>query len=122
MDSLRSSVGAAIAVAFTLAACGGQAALAPHPAVRRTPHPTVRRTPEPASASSRQIFTSDCGVCHSLDGGENPHKDGGDLKRLLISRAALTQFVSEMPVRHSLAPRQVRAIVDYIYAVEHGSG
>jgi mono/diheme cytochrome c family protein len=66
----------------------------------------------------RALFAEDCSVCHSLSGARSPRLQGGDLLGLHVRRQAMLQFVQEMPVRHRLAPSQVRTVADYVLAVE----
>jgi mono/diheme cytochrome c family protein len=71
------------------------------------------------------LFSQDCGVCHSLSGSQSPRRQGGDLLAVHASRAAMLQFVQEMPVRHPLSSAQLRTIAAYVLAVEargHQSG
>jgi hypothetical protein len=57
-------------------------------------------------------------MCHSLNGRQSARLQGGDLLELHASREAMLQFVREMPVRRSLSSAQVRAVADYVRAVE----
>ncbi len=57
-------------------------------------------------------------MCHSLTGRQSPRLQGGDLLALHMSRAAMLEFVREMPVRHPLASAQQRTVADYVQAVE----
>ena len=71
------------------------------------------------------LFEQDCGVCHSLTGQESPRRQGGDLLAVHVSRGVMLQFVAEMPVPHHLSSAQLRAVADYVLAVEargHRSG
>lgn len=73
-------------------------------------------------SAGRALFASACSACHSLSGHESPRRQGGDLLRLRVSRAAMLEFVAEMPVRHRLTPRQVSTVSDYVLAVEAQRG
>jgi mono/diheme cytochrome c family protein len=66
----------------------------------------------------RTLFAQDCGMCHSLNGRPSPRLQGGDLLALHASREAMLEFVREMPVRHPLSSSELRAVVDYVRAVE----
>lgn len=68
--------------------------------------------------AGRALFTEDCSVCHSLSGRASPRQQGGDLLGFHASRAVMTQFAAEMPVRHRLSQAQLRAVADYVVAVE----
>ena len=69
-------------------------------------------------ATGAQVFLGECQVCHSLLGNESKHTQGGDLVHFHMSRATLTQFSREMPVKHRLSASQLRAVVDYVLAAE----
>ena len=75
-----------------------------------------------ASVASRPagkaLFVEDCSACHSLSGRASPGQQGGDLLGFHASRAVMTQFAGEMPVRHPLSQAQLRAVAGYVLAVE----
>lgn len=71
-----------------------------------------------ADRSGMELFTQDCGVCHSLSGRQSAHRQGGDLLDLDTGRQAMLEFVREMPVRQHLDAVQQRAVVAYVLAVE----
>jgi mono/diheme cytochrome c family protein len=87
------------ATAALLTACGAARAPAPRP-------------------SGRVLFGQACGACHSLSGVEDPRRQGGDLLHLHANRTQLRELSAEMPVRRPLAEAQLRAVVDYVLAVE----
>ena len=91
-----------VALAVGVAACGAS-----------TPH----RTADAGSA----VFAQSCRACHSLVGNESRHTQGGDLLDYRMSRAALTSFTREMPVRHALSRAQLRAVVDYVLRTQRAS-
>jgi mono/diheme cytochrome c family protein len=66
----------------------------------------------------RALFVQDCAICHSLNGQSTPRQQGGDLLGLHISRAAMLEFVREMPVRRRLSSAELQAVADYVRAVE----
>ena len=68
--------------------------------------------------SGAHVFAAECQVCHSLIGNESKHTQGGDLIHFHMSRATLTQFSREMPVKHRMSAAQLRAVVDYVRAAE----
>jgi mono/diheme cytochrome c family protein len=106
----------AAAIAATLAACaGGQSS--------RSTGSAARTTAAPAGASGKALFAEHCSMCHSLNGRENPHKQGGDLLGFRASRAQVVQFVREMPVVHGrMTDAELQAVVDYVIAAERGAG
>jgi mono/diheme cytochrome c family protein len=73
-------------------------------------------------SGGQALFAQDCGVCHSLSGQQVPPRDGGDLLALRVGREAMLQFVREMPVSPRLRPAQLRAVADYVLAVERRRG
>jgi mono/diheme cytochrome c family protein len=75
-----------------------------------------------ASRSGRQLFATDCSHCHSLTGHDSPSRQGGDLLNARFSRAVMLEFAREMPVRHPLTEAELRAVSDYVVAVERGGG
>ena len=91
---------AAVAVAAAAAGCGSRGGL--------------------SHAAGPALFAEDCGVCHSLNGHQSPHRQGGDLLGLRTTRAEMLEFVREMPVPHRLSPGQLETVVDYVRAVEAG--
>jgi hypothetical protein len=54
-------------------------------------------------------------------GSESPSRQGGDLRDLRISHAAMLQFVQEMPVRHHLTAAQQNAVANYVLAIERAA-
>lgn len=64
------------------------------------------------------MFARSCQVCHSLVGNDSERKQGGDLVGYRISRAALTQFTREMPVKRRLDAAELRAVVSFVRAAE----
>jgi mono/diheme cytochrome c family protein len=73
---------------------------------------------QPRSPSGRALFGQECSSCHSLSGREDARRQGGDLLSFRSSRAALVQLTREMPVRRPLSAGGLRAVVDYVMAVE----
>jgi mono/diheme cytochrome c family protein len=69
-------------------------------------------------ADAPALFAEDCGMCHSLTGRQSPPRQGGDLLALHTTRAAMLEFVREMPVTHRLSSSQVEAVADYVRSVE----
>jgi hypothetical protein len=51
-------------------------------------------------------------------GRASPRQQGGDLLGFHSSGAVMIQFAGEMPVRHRLSQVQLRAVADYVVAVE----
>ena len=94
----RLAAGATVALTVGLSGCGGSS---------QQPPPTGQR-----------LFAADCSACHSLSGSERPSRQGGDLRGLRISHAAMLQFVREMPVRHHLTDVQENAVAKYVLAIE----
>lgn len=74
---------------------------------------------EPAAPGPR-VFGSSCAACHSVIGNESLHRQGGDLVGYRMSRQELLEFTREMPVRRRLTPAQLDAVVDYVFALQHG--
>jgi mono/diheme cytochrome c family protein len=72
------------------------------------------------SPSGATVFAGSCRSCHSLSRPSSPRQQGGDLRRVHLSRSVLTQFTAEMPVRHRLTATELRAVVDYVLAVQRG--
>jgi mono/diheme cytochrome c family protein len=68
--------------------------------------------------SGTEVFAGECQVCHSLIGNESRHTQGGDLLGFHMSRATMTQFSREMPVKHRLGSAQLQAVVAYVLAAE----
>ena len=68
--------------------------------------------------AGKALFAQDCSACHSLSGRASPRQQGGDLLGFHASRAVMTQFAGEMPVRVRLSPSQLQAVADYVLAVE----
>ena len=75
-----------------------------------------------SSASGRELFTRDCGFCHSLSGHSSPKQEGGDLLGAHLRRPVLVQFTAEMPVKHRLSRADLNAVVDYVLAVQRRGG
>jgi mono/diheme cytochrome c family protein len=71
-----------------------------------------------ARLDGQVLFAKDCAVCHSLTGHPSPRQQGGDLLGLQMSRAAMLEFVREMPVRHPLSSAELEAVADYVRALE----
>jgi mono/diheme cytochrome c family protein len=90
-----------------LLATAGAALLAACGATR--PHPTP---------SGRVLFGMACSACHTLSGGDDPRRQGGDLLRFHASRTQLLELAREMPVRRALTEAELRAVVGYLMAVE----
>jgi mono/diheme cytochrome c family protein len=65
------------------------------------------------------VFDAGCATCHSLVGNESLHRIGGDLLGYRLTRDEMLQFVREMPARRPLSPTDVRAVSDYVVALEH---
>ena len=65
-----------------------------------------------------RVFAAECSACHSLGGRESPSRQGGDLLDFHFSRQVMREFAREMPVRHPLSARELRAVVDYVVGVE----
>jgi mono/diheme cytochrome c family protein len=92
----RSAV--AIALAVAVAGCGATG-------------------PGPNTGSA--LFKTHCETCHSISGHSAPRQQGGDLKNLHLPRVELVQLTAEMPPIHGrLSAREVRAVVEYLQAVE----
>ena len=70
--------------------------------------------------SGSKVFATACSGCHSLVGNESRHRQGGDLLGYRISRAAMTDFVREMPVRHRLTAAELAAVVNFVERAERG--
>lgn len=64
------------------------------------------------------LFSRDCEMCHSLTGRPSPRQQGGDLLGLHMSRAAMLQFVREMPVPHRMSSAELATVADYVRSVE----
>lgn len=90
-----------LALAVGLAGCGGGGA-----------------APAGTASAGRTLFASQCSGCHTLSGSDAPHRSGGDLLRLHFSRAALTLYTAEMPVRRPLSSGEVATVVDYVLGVQ----
>ena len=73
-----------------------------------------------ASVSGHMVFSRQCSFCHSLSGHSTPRQQGGDLLGIHLRRQDLTQYTAEMPVRHRLSRAELRAVVDYVLAVQRG--
>lgn len=69
-------------------------------------------------AIGREVFSRECGFCHSLVGRQSPRQQGGDLRSLRVRRAVLLQFAAEMPVAHRLTRADRDAVVSYILSVQ----
>jgi mono/diheme cytochrome c family protein len=95
-------VTACLAAAAGIAGCGGSAGS--------------------RSVSGRAVFAQECASCHSLTGHDDPRHQGGDLRGFRASRAQLTQFAAEMPVRHALSAAQLSAVVSFVRASETRGG
>jgi mono/diheme cytochrome c family protein len=97
-------------VALILAACGSSGG------VRRT---TSGAGPG-AAVSGHEVFARSCSLCHSLSGHSSPKQQGGDLLGARLRRPVLVQFTAEMPVKHRLTQPQLKAVVEYVLAVQRG--
>ncbi len=75
-----------------------------------------------APSAGRALFTDDCAQCHSLALVSSARQQGGPLGALHIARGAMLEFVREMPTPHPLSQAQLRAVADYVLAVEHRGG
>jgi mono/diheme cytochrome c family protein len=69
-------------------------------------------------ANGASLFAEDCAMCHSLTGRQLPRRQGGDLLALHATRAAMLEFVREMPVPHQMTKAQQQAVADYVRAIE----
>ena len=69
-------------------------------------------------AGGATLFARACSSCHSLTGRDDPRRQGGDLLRLRIGRAAMVEFVQEMPVRHPLSAAQEQRVAAYVLSAE----
>lgn len=65
-----------------------------------------------------ELFTDECGACHSLVGRQSPRLQGGDLLGYRFGREAMLEFAREMPVRRPLSARELRAVVSYVIEAE----
>ena len=73
----------------------------------------------PSQISGSAVFRAHCSSCHSISGRSAPSQQGGDLRNLHLPRIELVQLTVEMPpVRGPLTARQLRAVVDYLQAME----
>jgi mono/diheme cytochrome c family protein len=97
----RLAAGATIALALSASGCGGSSHAQP--------------------ASGQELFAAECSACHSLSGSEQPRLQGGDLRGLRVSHAAMLQFVREMPVRHHLTAAENEAVTKYVLAIERAA-
>lgn len=70
------------------------------------------------SRTGGRLFAAACAACHTIDGREDPRRQGGDLLHLRIGAAALREFTTEMPVPHRLSATQVSRIDAYVLALE----
>lgn len=75
-----------------------------------------------ASVSGHDVFAHQCSFCHSLSGHSTPRQQGGDLLGIHLRRLELTQYTAEMPVRHRLSRGELKAVVDYMLAVQRRGG
>jgi mono/diheme cytochrome c family protein len=99
---MRGATGfAVLALAGALAGCGGTSAAGP--------------------PSGAKVFAKSCAGCHSLIGNESRHRPGGDLLAYRMSRQELVEFTREMPVRQPLTAAGLRAVVDYVAAIQRRS-
>ena len=87
-----------LAIAGAIAGCGASGA---------APPPT-----------GRALFAEDCSACHSLSGVESPRRQGGDLLGVHLSSTITLQFTREMPVRRRLNEAELKAVSDYVIAVQ----
>ncbi len=69
-------------------------------------------------ADGKALFAEDCSVCHSVSGVQSPRRQGGDLLREHLSPTVMLQFAREMPVRRRLTEGELKAVADYVVAVE----
>lgn len=97
---------------LALAGCGSGAPSRSAPAA--TTAPAIGAGPSAESA----LFARSCGGCHTIGGRESPRHQGGDLLHLRIGRAAMLEFVAEMPVRRALSHDEIRRVSDYVLAIE----
>jgi mono/diheme cytochrome c family protein len=95
----------AACAAFVIAGCGGA----------QSRHQTR------SSAPGRELFARACGACHTINGHEDPRRQGGDLLGFHSSRAQMLQLAGEMPVRHPLTQSQLEAVVRFVMSLEAGS-
>ena len=71
-----------------------------------------------AAPAGAALFTQACGACHTLTGHNDPRHQGGDLRDFRASRAQLTQFAAEMPVRRALTRQQLASVVAFVMSAE----
>ena len=74
------------------------------------------------SAPGAALFAARCSGCHTLAGGDAKKTSGGDLVEFHFPRAVLTQYTSEMPLTKPLTATEMRAVVDYVLAVQSRPG
>ena len=67
------------------------------------------------------MFATSCRGCHSLQGNERRHTEGGDLLGYTMSRPEMLAYVGEMPTRRPLSAAALRAVSDYVLAAERGA-
>src|SRR5689334_2823274 len=91
-----------LALAVTLAACGGSRA-------------------SPSGPDGKALFARDCSACHSLTGVESPKHQGGDLLRGHFSREVMLQFAREMPTPHRLSETELQRVAAYVVSVEQAN-
>jgi mono/diheme cytochrome c family protein len=72
----------------------------------------------PPRSAGAALFTDNCAMCHSLDGRASPHRQGGDLLSVHMTRSEMLEFVREMPLRHRLSPAEQETVADYVRSVE----
>jgi putative heme-binding domain-containing protein len=98
-----------------------------HPAPSQTPKPGAWEDDfKPGSVPGKRIFAASCAGCHGLDGrgGEQAPNIAGSARVLGLANAEIKAIVTNgipgtgMPAFRSLAPAQVRAVVDYLRVLQ----
>ena len=113
---------ALLAMALLLAACGGSSGSSSSSSSAPPASSSSSGGTENASAEGKQVFTQNCGGCHTLKDAGTTGSVGPDLDELKPPKATVVRQVNNgggpMPAfKGKLTPAQIDAVATYVSTV-----
>ena len=113
---------ALLAMALLLAACGGSSGSSSSSSSAPPASSSSSGGTENASAEGKQVFTQNCGGCHTLKDAGTTGSVGPDLDELKPPKATVVRQVNNgggpMPAfKGRLTPAQINAVATYVSTV-----
>ena len=113
---------ALLAMALLLAACGGSSGSSSSSSSAPPASSSSSGGTENASAEGKQVFTQNCGGCHTLKDAGTTGSVGPDLDELKPPKATIVRQVNNgggpMPAfKGRLTPAQINAVATYVSTV-----